>query len=330
MDVNSTGGSQVFEGLDKRYFLRCHAHVHTSSSKKILDEILNPASSIRKGHARKKTSGIPPSRIIFEEGDENLEIGGTFNKIVSSYRVYSSDNLVLLEFFHYYQVLKVTSDVTVVAFCTMKEGMLPPSCVPSDEYRKGVDKKYSFLEGWEEMGNFQLREQPFDQTEVILNEVIEVNASRMRYVKSYLVETTDIIVKLRDKFYKGEEVDKAENANFVENVIPNASPLTDEEKSNIEKCKQTLGLGEENLEWKRMPGSVNDQVEKFKRTTSDNRIVVKGRVQIDENAATIVADLTLFTSNERNRAHVEWNGNSERSWSYMGMSHTCRSTAEVK
>ena len=69
----------------------------------------------------------------------------------------------------------------------------------------------------------------------------------------------------------------------------------------------------------------------FKCKNKDNQIVVKGVAKIDERAETILAYFILYTSNERNRAHIEINGNTERSWSYAGTtSHTGNVAVETR
>ena len=91
-------------------------------------------------------------------------------------------------------------------------------------------------------------------------------------------------------FDRGEAVDLAITANFIDVVMPSVKPITEIEFAGIEKCKTDLNLGEGKENWRRMAGTLNDPVQKFKSTTKAGELVtVKGVAVVDERAEVILS-----------------------------------------
>jgi len=92
---------------------------------------------------------------------------------------------------------------------------------------------------------------------------------------------------------------------------------------------KSLKYGDDSQTWSRMPGNLNENVEKFSIDNGEF-VIVKGIAIVDEQGDVIVSYLTHFTSNARNKISLEVNGNLERSSDFDNLSHTSQNSAEVK
>ena len=139
------------------------------------------------------------------------------------------------------------------------------------------------------------------------------------------------ISKVAVEYYdRSNEVDEAVCNHFIDFVIPFANAVTKIEADAIEKCKTDLNLGEDKEKWRRMKGTVNDHVQKFKSANDDKVIIVKGVAILHEKAEVILSWMMHFVSNERINIHKKENGTTSRTSEYDYSSHTCHVTAEIK
>jgi hypothetical protein len=331
----------IKEPSKAKHLLKSTTTIHTTPEK-IISEILNfgDGNTIRKKGISKNVKCLPSPQVVFDsidEGDDSStagSVGGGRILIVVSYKPSAKNNLEVLEFFHFYETKKALDEdgegeSYIIGFCTIQPSELPLFSMPFEEYRKDISDKYVVIIGWEEMGSYNLKAKDYDQTEVTLYLIIDVQSNLLSKVKDYFIENVSVLNKARELFDRGFEIDGFVSANFVNNIIPNTPSLTSKESATIQNCKLIVGFGDENRNWKRIPGTLNDNVAKFKFTDENNQILVKGVVEVDEAASTIVAHLMDFTSNERNHIHIQNNGHLVRSSSYELMTHTCNCTAEI-
>ena len=111
----------------------------------------------------------------------------------------------------------------VIGFCTINPKDLPPGSITPEEYQKDIDaSKWEVVPGWEEMGNYVLRGKDYGQTELEFNLVVDVDPSLMSILKVnyYFKDQVQVLTKAREVYDRSDEVDLAENANFVNNIIP--------------------------------------------------------------------------------------------------------------
>ena len=111
--------------------------------------------------------------------------------------------------------------------------------------------------------------------------------------------------------------------------MPNAKPLNQVELASIQKCKDALFFGTTDIVWKRIEGTLNDSIEKYKCQLNGGRVAVKGVGKIHENSLVILAHIMNFASYERTNLHIAGNGNLSRYCRFEEGSHTCHVCAEV-
>ena len=145
--------------LAQKYFLRSKIVVHTTPEI-ILADLINPKSDIRtKGFEKSIKSGIPTPRIIYQspKNKNNTSDDPHQLTIVVSYRISASNNKHVLEFFHCYAAIGILWNDFMLAFSTIKAEVLPPDCDSLEVMRKDIDKKFIVTSGWDEMGNYYLK-----------------------------------------------------------------------------------------------------------------------------------------------------------------------------
>ena len=90
-------------------------------------------------------------------------------------------------------------------------------------------------------------------------------AMKMVGVVAEAAKASELFSKLADLFYdrfkKEDEIDERRKADFIENGIPNAPPLTGDEKKMIEESMELVE--DVASRGKRIAGTVNESVEKF-------------------------------------------------------------------
>ena len=93
------------------------------------------------------------------------------------------------------------------------------------------------------MGNYVLRGKEYGQTEVEFNLVVDVDPSLMSILKvnHYFKDQVQVLTKAREVFDRSDEVDLAENANFVNNIISNSPELTREEQALVDNSLKFIG-----------------------------------------------------------------------------------------
>ena len=218
-----------------------------------------------------------------------------------------------------------------IAFWTISKDEVPSTINLDDSYfkQRGLD----LLENeFYETGNFNLSYLPHQQTQLIYNTEIKYNPNFLKEVSANArLESSLHIAKMANiHFNRSEAVDEAVLRNFVHIVLPNAAPLKLAESDKIERCKTLLKWGDKKTKWKRMPGTLNDVVEKFQSVDiSEKLITIKGITKIHVSCEVVLAYFMHTNSNERIEEHLEVNGNTERTWRCDYKTHTAYISAEI-
>ena len=140
--------------------------------------------------------------------------------------------------------------------------------------------------------------------------------------------TLDITKVACQHYDRSEEVDAAVIRHYIDVVIPNANALKPEEINAITKCKEDLGLDNNQQVWSTYPGTLNDVVEKY-QTMNDKMITVKAVAKIDENVEVLLGWIMDFNSNERINSHIKWNGGTMRTSAYAYKTHSSYVASEI-
>jgi len=275
--------------------------------------------------------------------------------MVQSYRFSSMSNTifsVLQRFVRSYRVggADHEGEGCDIAFWTISKGEVPTNSNNVDDAYLEQNGLKVVENAYYERGNFNLSYLPHSQSGLIYNVEILFDNKLLKLLSANIrLQNAMDVTKLAAKhFDRSEEVDEAVMQHYIDVVLPNVNVLNLAEANKIEKCKKDLGWGtirhinelnaQERAElrsgetdinaWERMPGSVNDVVEKF-RTMNDTITTVKGIVKVDENIEVIFAWMMHTNSNERIAAHLKNNGNTERTLQYDHKTHTSYATSEI-
>ena len=109
---------------------------------------------------------------------------------------------------------------------------------------------------------------------------------------------------------RSHEIDELVSQNYINKVLHSkTNKLKLKEIDRIEKCKKTLDLDNVDTKWMRLPGTINDPVEKFQTFSADGSVTVRGVTRVDEKAESVVAYFMNFNSHERSDLHNHANGN---------------------
>ena len=317
--------------------MRVCTDIHTTPTK-LINELLNPNSSIRLNGIKKSGGGegVPPSRIVYDsttiDNTASLAIedldnnnsnvdgkalaggGGENNKrtvVMATYRASPTKKDQLLEFLRKYETWGLAEGGFVIGFCTINPKDLPPGSVAPEEYQKGItDGKWEVIPGWAEMGNYVLREKEYGQTDVEYNLVVDVDPSLMTNIKVnyYFKEQAQVLTKAREVYDRSEEVDLAENANFINNTIPNSPELTREEQAIINNSLKFMEKS-----FTRMKTSKDSDVEMFQILSSTDAAWGKAVGIVDAPAERCLGWVFGWCSNKRMIEHVKKNGHVLRS-----------------
>ena len=235
------------------------------------------------------------------------------------------------------RVVKVESDnkkrVEIAFCCITKEENITGTSTENINYFKlynltVIDNSYP------DNGNYVLNKMPHSQTEMIIYVEIRYDDEKLvtlTTLNKMLQNVLGIAVSANTHYDRSSEVDKAVSDYFISSIMPklNRKGLNDVEKASIAECAKTLKWDDKNVEWKRMRGSLNDDVEKF--TTREGKlVVVKGVAIIDERTEALVSYMIHFNSNERNKIAYALNGNVERSLDNDYENHSSHVTTEAK
>ena len=184
---------------------------------------------------------------------------------------------------------------------------------------------------YSERGKFRLSTLPHGTSNLVYTVEVgcsEESLSLFAFTKK-LQSALDVAKDANIYFDRGSIVDKLEIEHYVNVIMPAANQLTDEENEKIKECSKTLKLEDKDIKWRRLGGAQKGAVEKF-QLNDGKRIMVKGKVTIDEKAEIILGWIMHFVNNERVNRHMEENGNNlERTWNYVYETHTCQCTIEM-
>ncbi|GMH87830.1 hypothetical protein TrST_g8532 [Triparma strigata] len=164
-------------------------------------------------------------------------------------------------------------------------------------------------------GVIYLRPLPFGQTSFTFRAEVSLSED-----EDNAINASDLFCKLATLFYERfkqeDEIDERMKQDFIEN-IPNAPPKTEAEVAILYIAMDLMANLRKNAP--RVPGTVNDTVEKyFYRSEDNNTAWGKTRCRIDCSASYLFASLWLLTTYEKKRAHESlavhhvWEGIDER------------------
>ena len=161
-----------------------------------------------------------------------------------------------------------------IVFWTISKGEVPTNINVEDSFFK--KHKLTLLENeYSERGNYNLSLLPHEQTQLVYNLEIGYHDKFLTLLSANArLQSALIIAKLANEhFDRSEEVDEAVLANFANAVIPSADALTPAEASIINRCKDLLKWGDEQQKWTRIPGTLNDVVEKYESATVADKML---------------------------------------------------------
>ena len=285
-----------------------------------------------------KHSGWPTPQVVLSDspdattnnGDLIVDSSNHRRVYVISYRQSADDEDELLEFFHCYTVLKLDGGNFMVSFLTINLEDLPLEADAIDVIRNSVDERYTIAPGWMEMGNYNLMDKEYGQTELTLNFIINVSPTHLDRVQAYFMKSTEMISNIRKSYDRSLEVDNAVHSHFINVIMPKLKGLTEIENEALEECTKLLNWGSKETKWRKISGSKNDRIEKSQTDHEDETVSVMGVAKIDESAEMILSHILHTTSNERLKNHLQTNGHTERTCEIDYESHTSHFTTEIK
>ena len=100
-------------------------------------------------------------------------------------------------------------------------------------------------------------------------------------------------------FDQYDEIDDAVNRNLVNNALINLPPFILDEVNNINKRKIALDWESKTKVWKRLPGSLDEPVEKYQSDYKGEgmKVFVKVVAIIEEEVKVILGNIMHFNSN---------------------------------
>ena len=276
---------------------------------------------VGKDGAKTKT----PKSVIIQSDDE-----GCF--ILRSYR-YTSSTANEVYRLNQRFVKVVRSGEVDISFWTIHQDDIPIDNIGSDDAQYFKDKGITVATGgYSERGNIRLSTLPHDQTEMTHN--IEICYDQKKVSNLTLNRILNLALDLCnvafDCYDRSVEIDGLVSDNYITKIMPKLKTLHKHEIARFAECEKQLGLDGNSQTWKRMSGTVNDTVAKFKATNEDETVTVKGVTKIHEQAEVVLSYLMHFTSYDRNMLHVKENGNLERTCIHDYTTHSCHVTAGVK
>jgi len=95
-------------------------------------------------------------------------------------------------------------------------------------------------------------------------------------IKPKLITALGLHPFARVLYARNDKIDLAFETNYIEKVMPNAKPLNEVELASIQVCKDGLSACSDDSKWKRMGGTLNDSIGKYKYQLEGGRVAVKG------------------------------------------------------